>query len=180
MTTTLHQLLEAARNRTPVVLHTVGSDSPLGAMPLWATGGGRHVLAVTWATSGDATTYRLQPLAADGWTVHQVGTTVPPVDLAAAVTASANGTRAVIEAMALIERFKLEADLGYSKPGEAPKRRRVRRVVNRGNRIVCEDCDANDARSFNYDRTAYVLLQPPTPAPVWNGAEYVDGADHAV
>lgn len=175
---THHRLLAAARQRKPVVL-TMISPTPgtkLGAFPLWATEGGRHVVAVTWPTSGDSPAYRLTSLDACAWTITEVGEPVPPLDFEAPVDLANAGPRAVIEALALLERFGLEAELGYRKQGEAPRPRRVRRVVCRDNRVVCEDTGAADARSFLYASTAWVVLPPSVPRPTWNGTEYVRGA----
>lgn len=176
---THQRLLAAARDRRPVVLRQL-TPSPgltLGAFPLWATEGGRHVVAITWATNGDAAAYRLVHLDAPTWTVREVGEPVPAIDFEAGPVDMKAGPRAVVEALALLERFGLEAELGYRKPNEAPRPRRVRRVVCRDNRVVCEDTAATDARSFLFERTSWVVLPPDQAAPRWNGAEYVAGGE---
>jgi len=176
--TTAQRLLAACRDRTPMVLFAPPPNKgvPMGVFPLWASEGGRHVVAVSWAASGDCATYRLNHLDPSAWDVREVGAPVPPIDFEAGpVDLTREGPRAVIEALALLERFGLEAELGYRKPNEAPRPRRVRRVVCRDNRVVCEDTGATDARSFLYERTGWVLLPPEQVAPRWNGAEYVAG-----
>lgn len=174
---TAQRLIAACRERTPLVLTpTASKGAAVGAFPLWASEGGRHVVAITWATSGDATGYRLHHLDPAAWDVREVGAAVPPIDLEAGpVDLTRDGPRAVIEALALLERFDLEAELGYRKPNEQPRPRRVRRVVCRDNRVVCEDTSAADARSFLFERTGWVMLPHEQAAPTWNGAEYVAG-----
>lgn len=176
---TIQRLLAACRERTPLVLTPSAQGlarDPVGAFPLWASEGGRHVVAVTWATSGDTATYRLQHLLAEGYEVREVGAKVAPVDFEAGpVDVAREGPRAVVEALALVERFNLEAELGYHKQGEPTRPRKVRRVVCRDNRVVCEDTGAADARSFLFERTRWVALPENQVAPRWNGAEYVAG-----
>lgn len=140
-------------------------DVRIGAMPLWLSASKDSIVAVTWQASADS--YRIEEPEPFGWTyapraIDGDPVSAPPVDLRAGrLTAKDHGWRAMLETLALAERFGLTLRFGYRKangPTSTHPRdvRLVQEVSIRPDRIVANDIDRGAPRSFLFCRMEWL------------------------
>lgn len=158
-------LVQAMRERRALTLRNAGKR--VGLFPLWPVPGahGRiDFVAIAWKP------YRVERLEVDAWEWLEADNrgsapTVPVVEFVRRIRPrryddqlgrDVEDLRRLIEVLALVERFELKITIGYEKTPGSLEVRHLERVVTRGEAIVAADLDRSAARSFRFDRIAWV------------------------